>query len=197
MPEPRTASRTASGSAEAGSTTTGHRADAAERDADLRRSTEAAALTMQVPSTPIGTDAKPSLRPGGIVIFVSSSPGAGGGHVDAEEELLRRHRPLAARADDREVGAERDDQRRQVVRRVARADVAADRAAVAHLHVGDLGADLAEDRPRPRFGRGDQLGVGDHRAELERPVGAELDPLQLGNPGQVDEHVRAPRRGPS
>ena len=35
----------------------------------------AAALTMQVPSTPIGTAAKPSLRPAGIVIFVRSSPG--------------------------------------------------------------------------------------------------------------------------
>ena len=37
--------------------------------------TDAAALTMQVPSTPIGTDANPSLRPAGTVIFVSSSPG--------------------------------------------------------------------------------------------------------------------------
>ena len=35
----------------------------------------AAALTMQVPSLPIVTAAKPSPCAGGIVIFVSSSPG--------------------------------------------------------------------------------------------------------------------------
>ena len=38
----------------------------------------------------------------------------------------------------------------QVVRRMVRADVAADRAAVAHLHVGDLGADLADVQVRNR-----------------------------------------------
>ena len=37
--------------------------------------TVAAALTMHVPSLPIATDANPSLRPGGTVIFVSSSSG--------------------------------------------------------------------------------------------------------------------------
>ena len=37
-------------------------------------SIEAATLTMHVPSLPIGTDAKPSLFPGGTEIFVNSSP---------------------------------------------------------------------------------------------------------------------------
>ena len=75
------------------------------------------------------------------------------GEIDAEEELLRRHLPLAAGAGDRHPRADRDHQRRQVVRRVVRADVAADRAAVAHLDVRDGGADLAEDRPGLRLRR--------------------------------------------
>ena len=36
--------------------------------------TDAAALAMQVPSTPSVTAAKPSPRPAGTVIFVSTSP---------------------------------------------------------------------------------------------------------------------------
>ena len=79
--------------------------------------------------------------------------GADRGHVDAEEEVLRRDRALAVRAVDRHLGAERGQQRRQVVRRVVRADVPADRAAVSHLHVGDLRADLAEDRAGARLAR--------------------------------------------
>ena len=80
-----------------------------------------------------------------------------------------------------------------MVRRIVRADVAADRAAVAHLHVGDLGADLAEDRPRACLGGLDDVGVGRHRAELERAVGAELDSAELFQIGKIDEHVG--RRG--
>ena len=51
----------------------------------------------------------------------------------------------------------------------------------------------------PRIGRARASGeaissrVGRHRADLERAVGAELDPLQLRDPVQVDEHVG--RRG--
>src|SRR5205807_291814 len=59
----RTASRTASGSAEAGRTTSG---TAPTQPSAMRRSpfAEAAALTMQVPSLPMAMDAKPSWRPG-------------------------------------------------------------------------------------------------------------------------------------
>src|SRR5215208_1827138 len=74
IPDARTASRTASASPEVGLTSwgTAPTQPSATRISPLA---EAAALTMQVPSTPIGTEAKPSLRPAGIVIFVSSSPG--------------------------------------------------------------------------------------------------------------------------
>ena len=69
----------------------------------------AAAFAMHVPSAPSVTAAKPSCLPAGIVIFVSSSPGADGGQVDAEEELLRR-RPCARRSapSDRHPRADRD-----------------------------------------------------------------------------------------
>ena len=76
------------------------------------------------------------------------------GQVDAEEELVRaapsRSPPAPAIVIRAPIATM---QRRQVVRRVVRADVAADRAAVPHLDVGDLRADLAEDRPRPRLRR--------------------------------------------
>ena len=77
-----------------------------------------------------------------------------------------------------------------MVRRVVRADVAADRAAVAHLHVGDLGGDLGEDRPGDvHLRRAHHLRVGRHRAEPQR-VARDRDRAQLVEPVQVDEHVR-------
>src|SRR5712691_5035781 len=80
-----------------------------------------------------------------------------------------------------------------MIRRIVRADVAADGAAVANLDVGDLIADLAENRARARLCGVDDVGVGRHRTELERPVGAELDATQLTDVREVDEDVR--RRG--
>ena len=70
----RTAFRTASGSDDVASSATGVAATqpSATRTPPL---SDAAAFTMQVPSVPIGTEAKPSLRPAGTVIPVSSSPG--------------------------------------------------------------------------------------------------------------------------
>ena len=112
------------------------------------------------------------------------------GHVDTEEELLRGDGSLARLAADRHRRAERDEQRRQVIRRVVRADVAADRAAVAHLDVGDLRRHLGQDRPRDvDLGRAHDLGVGRHRAQLQRVAG-DRDRAQLVEPVQVDEHVR-------
>jgi hypothetical protein len=80
-----------------------------------------------------------------------------------------------------------------MVRRVVRADVAADRAAVPDLDVGDLRADLAENRPGARLARGHDLRVGGHRADLERAVGPELDPFQLLECAEVDQRVRRAR----
>ncbi len=109
--------------------------------------------------------------------------------VNTEKEVGCRHGALATCPGNRHLRTERRHQRRQVVRGVARAEVAADRAAIANLHVGDLRADLTDDRPRPRFARFDELGVRRHGADLERSVGAELDALQLLDRGQVDERI--------
>jgi hypothetical protein len=76
-----------------------------------------------------------------------------------------------------------------VVRRVVRADVAADRAPVPDLDVSDLGADLAEDRARTRLGRAHDVRVGRHRPDREGSVGGELDALQVVEPVQIDEEV--------
>jgi hypothetical protein len=75
MPAPRTASRTASSSADDGWTSTGT-ASTQPSATRMPPSMLAAALQMHVPSTPSVTAANPSCLPAGIVIFVSSSPGA-------------------------------------------------------------------------------------------------------------------------
>ena len=101
---------------------------------------------------------------------VSSSPSADRRHVDADEELLGRHRALAARR--RGSSSSRPSATSSGGRWFVGsfdADVAADRAAVPHLDVGDRRRDLGEHRPRHvDLARTDELRVGDHRAELER-----------------------------
>ena len=150
----------------------GDRVDAAERDPRPAVPRHAAALTMHVPSRPIVTASKPSaaVRGGGIEIESSSSPGADRGHVDAEEELVGRDRRARRPRRGSSTRAERNEQRRKVVRRVARADVAADRSAVPHLDVGDRAGDLGEDRPRGPDFREARSRVGRHRADLEPAV---------------------------
>src|SRR5439155_6068932 len=68
---PSTASRTASAFAELGRSTTGT-ASTQPSAIVTPPFTDAAALAMQVPSTPSVTAAKPSPRPAGTVIFVST-----------------------------------------------------------------------------------------------------------------------------
>src|SRR5207247_1816757 len=68
-----------------------------------------------------------------------------------------------------------------------------DRAAVARLNVSDLGADLPEDRPRPRLGGFHQLRVRGHGADRNRAVGGEVDSLQLLEILEVDQDVRRGR----
>ena len=82
-----------------------------------------------------------------------------------------------------------------MVRRIVRADVAPDRATVPHLDVGDLRADLAEDRPSPRFRRPDDVRVRRHRTDLDRAVRTEVDSLQLLEVVEVDEDVGRGRSG--
>lgn len=79
---------------------------------------------------------------------------------------------------------------------VVDADVAAQGAPVAHLHVGDGAGDLRQLRPGHRnlVGR-DQAGERDRGADLDcRARGREADGLQLLETGDVHEHVR--RSGP-
>jgi hypothetical protein len=166
-----------------------HCVDAAERDADIA----VHAGRGVADARPVGAERdrrEAVLLAGGNRDPRQQLSRADGREVHAEEELLRRHLVLGTTGGcDRHARPDRDHERRQVVRRVVRADVAADRAAVPHLDVGDRGADLAEDRPRLRLRRGHELGVGRHRADRERPVTGELDPAQLLESVQVDEHV--------
>jgi hypothetical protein len=97
------------------------------------------------------------------------------GHVDADEELVRGDRALARLPADREGRVEREKERRQVVRRVCDADVAADRATVPYLHVADRRATSARIGARLDLGGADELRVGDHGADLEQAVRGEAD----------------------
>ena len=65
------------------------------------------------------------------------------------------------------------------------------RAAVADLDVGDRRCDLGQDRPgHLDLGGRDHLRVRDHRTELERAlVGGERDRPELGQIGEIDEHI--------
>ena len=174
-----------------------HGVDAAERDAHAAVQ-QAAAFAMHVPSTPSVTAAKPSLLPGR--------------DRDLRQQLARRRRRSCRRRGRSRPQdtvrspsapaivnsrAERRHERRQVVRRVVRADVAADRAAVAHLHVGDLGADLAEDRPRPRLARGHDLACrsSSRRSRASRRQPSSM-PFSSSSPSGRRAR-RASRRAPS
>ena len=65
---------------------------------------------------------------------------------DAGEEVGRCDRSLASRADDHELGVEREHHGREVGRRVAVRERAADRAAMPHLRVADLAGGRGDDR---------------------------------------------------
>ena len=184
----RTASRTASASAELGCRTTG------------TASTQPSAIVTP-PFTDAAADEARSLDAEGHGREAVGATGRDGDlrqdfadpdgrHVDAEEELQSRDAALAARARDRHLRAERSHQRGQVVRRVARTEVPADRPAVPHLHVGDLRAHRADDRPRARFTGLDELGVCRHGANLERSVGAQLNAFQLFDRREIDQRIR-------
>ena len=111
------------------------------------------------------------------------------GAVSAEEFFLGRNLPLAVCACDRHRRAGGDHHGRQVVRRVVRADVPADRPAVADLHVRDLRCDLGEDRAGVlHVARCDHLRVGRHGAELE-PVGRLRDRAEVLQGAEIDQHV--------
>jgi len=116
--------------------------------------------------------------------------GEGGERTVSADEFFLGVYMTAVGGGDRHLRTDGDHQRRQVVRRVVRADVAADRAAIAYLHVGDLGRHLGDHRTRLRdLGGRDQLRAGRHRADLERAVAAATNRPQLVESVEVDEHV--------
>ena len=64
--------------------------------------------------------------------------------LDADEELVERKRPLAAHARELDLGALDEQRRKRVARRRGRAEVAADRAAVADLRRADRARRLGQ-----------------------------------------------------
>ena len=83
--------------------------------------------------------------------------------------------------------AERHHQRRHVVAGIAIGDIAADRAHVAHLRIGDQKRRLMQDGQR--FGdvvRRQQLMLGGHRAD-HNAVAVAADTLQRGDAMQIDQ----------
>ena len=116
-----------------------------------------------------------------------------GGREHALEELGGRDEPLGAGADDEHLRVEREQARGQVGGRVAVGDRAADRAAVTHLRVADLGRRGREQRrllAHERVGR--EVVVARERADRER-VAVVADVAQLREPPHVDEQRRAAR----
>jgi len=113
------------------------------------------------------------------------------GHIDADEELLRRDRALAGRAPDRERRSECCEERRIVVGGVVHADVAAYGAAIANLDVRDRCSDFGENGTgHLDLGGGDHRRVGDHGADLERAlIGGERDLAELVEIREIDEHI--------
>ena len=104
------------------------------------------------------------------------------------EEAVERHDPLAsAGAQDHRV-VQGQAERRQVAGRIGMGDRPADRAAVADLHVADVGDGLDRDLQR---GRVEDLGIGRQRADLVAAVGLRPDAPELVEAADVDERVGA------
>ena len=99
--------------------------------------------------------------------------------VGADEETVGRNDALARRRTQHERRAQRQHQRRMVVARIAVRDVAADRALVAHLRIGDQPRALDQQRALVlQQLRPDQLVLGRHRADANRAA-LLADALQL------------------
>ena len=100
-----------------------------------------------------------------------------GGH-DVDEEILRRNAPAALRARQLQFSLQRDDDRRPVGGGIGIGQRAADRAAIAHLRIGDQAGGLMEDRQHlsQRLGR-QQFGM--RRQGADPDAVADLDSLQF------------------
>ena len=101
--------------------------------------------------------------------------------------IARGDRPLAGGPTHDKLGAERQHHRRHVVAGITVRDIAADRAAVTHLGIGDLQRRLAQDRhSRGQQLRRDDLGLRGHGADPDRPARL-FDSLEPGDRTQIDQ----------
>ena len=116
------------------------------------------------------------------------------GEIGALVEFARRDAAFAAFAHDVIGGAKAHHHRRHVVAGIAVGDVAAERAEIAHLRIGDLQRGFAQDRNfRAQQVGADQLMLGRHRAD-DDIVAVGADAFELGDAGEIDEMRR--RREP-
>ena len=148
--------------------------------------TDAAASTMYVLACSYGDAREPvsGITAGGTEIFVSSSPTPTEvTYTPTKNASAGTTRSPAAA--DRERRVECNQQRRQVVRRIADADVTSDGAAISHLHVGDRRSDSPGSAARLDLRGAHDLRVRSHCADLEQAVGGEPD--RAGR--EVDEHA--------
>ena len=110
------------------------------------------------------------------------------------EELGRRDRTRPARTLHHERGVEREQRRGKIARGIAVRDRTADRAAVAHLVVADLGRDRAQHTALlGEHVAGLEIAVTGQRADREVIAGV-AHVREVAHPADVDEHRR--RREP-
>ncbi len=121
--------------------------------------------------------------------------GAADAPAVAGEVLLERDDPLAARRDQHDAGAERQQRGTRVADRRAGAEVAADRGAVADERRGELRGQLGQQRHPARE---PALDLGDRQrgADLDLVV-ADGELAQFGQPLDRDDERRARRRAGS
>jgi hypothetical protein len=105
----------------------------------------------------------------------------------ADEELAQRHRARAARRSELDLRAVDEQRRQRVSRGRGRAEVAADRAAVADLRPADSARGLGQ--REQRLGEPHRLGVGQPGAEPQGPVLAHVA-TQFGHLVQVQQRRR-------
>ncbi len=160
--------------------------DAATVDPDRRRHRHDRPLVLDpyellVVGAPAGVLGDPDLGEDLVV--------ADRGLEEVHEEVGRRDRARAAAAGDHELRAERQRRRPEVARGVGVGERASERAAVAHLLVGELGGGLG-DQPGVLAHQvaGPHVVVGRHRADHEG-VAVVPDAAQAVDPAEVDHHL--------
>ena len=110
----------------------------------------------------------------------------------ADDEVLHRDRARTRQASQRQFRTQRRQRGYPVCRGIGMAERSADRAAIAHGAIGDVGGDALHGAARDvRNASVLDVGMGDAGAEHEF-VAATLDLLQFGKTGDVDDQLAAP-----